>query len=858
MEYKDIIKVKFDIFSLTEIKNNSVCEITSSKIYGQNTVYDERMGVLDQNKKCETCNNGVIECPGHFGHIKLEQYIYHPLYIDNILSLLNVICYSCGSLLLTLDEIRYNKISLNLTSINKLLKTKLKLNQCYKCKKYQLTFMNYNDKIYEYMTNNKYSIISDIHYIYELFGKISNDDLQILNINTNPQNYIIVYLPIIPPCCRSFILINGNHCEDDLTHQYIEIIKINKKLKLLDKSNITDKNNLIDKLIVIIKLLYNNKCNNTGEHVFKSISSRWDTKTGRMRGNLMGKRVNFCGRTVVTPDSTLPLNVIGVPECFSNILTIPEICNNFNIDRLKLLQLNNKITNKLDKNGEPIVLKKNDQININDTIERYIEDNDYILMNRQPSLHKLSMLGFKIKLLPSETFRFNLSACTSFNADFDGDELNGHIPQSIMTNTELKELLDVGKCVINPQNNKPAINIIQDSLTGSYLMTITNQDIDDYLFFDSILALDFKSSFNYDIGTFNLESKIDKYCELHNTKNYKTTFFLISLLFPNDFNYDNEHTCDFKCDLCDFKCIQKIDLKYHLKSQHNITDLNVIIKDGIYMSGTLSKLTLGCVNNSIIQILYKEYNDIIFFVSGLQQLTRVYLLANSFSIGIQDCICNYQNEIDNHISKTNMKIKYHKYNDTDRTEKLILNDLNNTKNIGQKMVSDKLNSKNGFKIMAECGSKGSSINAAQIMAMVGQQNIYGKRVQPNRYNFLTNKKRTFPHFKDSNNIESRGFVKNSYIKGLTPIEFFCHAQSAREGITDTACKTATTGYISRRIVKSLEDLTTDQFGTVRTCNNKIIQILYGYNGFDPTKLLNMNGRQIFIDVFKLAYKLNNL
>jgi len=202
----------------------------------------------------------------------------------------------------------------------------------------------------------------------------------------------------------------------------------------------------------------------------KSIRARLKGKEGRLRGNLMGKRVDFSARTVITGDPNLALDQVGVPRSIARNLTYPEIVTPYNIDRLQVLVRNGPLEHPGAKyvirdNGERIDLRYRKRageipLQYGYRVERHINDDDVVIFNRQPSLHKMSMMGHRVRVMPYSTFRLNLSVTSPYNADFDGDEMNLHVPQSLETRAEVTEICMVPKQIVSPQSNKPVMGIV--------------------------------------------------------------------------------------------------------------------------------------------------------------------------------------------------------------------------------------------------------------------------------------------------------------------------------------------------------------------------------------------------------------
>uniref|UniRef100_A0A3B4BCA3 DNA-directed RNA polymerase subunit n=1 Tax=Periophthalmus magnuspinnatus TaxID=409849 RepID=A0A3B4BCA3_9GOBI len=487
----------------------------------------------------------------------------------------------------------------------------------------------------------------------------------------------------------------------------------------------------------------------------KSIKQRLKGKEGRVRGNLMGKRVDFSARTVITPDPNLQIDQVGVPRSIAANMTFPEIVTPFNIDRLQeLVRRGNMLLCLI----MMLFLK----------VERHMCDGDIVIFNRQPTLHKMSMMGHRVRILPWSTFRLNLSVTTPYNADFDGDEMNLHLPQSLETRAEIQELAMVPRMIVTPQSNRPVMGIVQDTLTA-VLMNL----------------LMFLSTWDGKMP----QPAILKPRPLWTGKQ------IFSLIIPGHINVIRTH------------------------STHPDDE------DSELIMGILCKKSLGTSAGSLVHISYLEMGHDItrLFYSNIQTVVNNWLLIE----GEEGRAHN--NELEPTPGNT---LRQTFENQVNR----ILNDARDkTGSSAQKSLSEY----NNFKSMVVAGSKGSKINISQVIAVVGQQNVEGKRIP---FGF---KHRTLPHFiKDDYGPESRGFVENSYLAGLTPTEFFFHAMGGREGLIDTAVKTAETGYIQRRLIKSMESVMVKYDGTVRNSINQVVQLRYGEDGSDsiaPTNEREMVG-----------------
>jgi DNA-directed RNA polymerase II subunit RPB1 len=412
--------------------------------------------------------------------------------------------------------------------------------------------------------------------------------------------------------------------------------------------------------------------------------------------------------------------------------------------------------------------------------------------------------------------------------------MNVHTPQEYDARAELSLLSTTKKVIMNSQASKPNLCIVQDALLGAFLMTKDDSEISKETFFDICMKGDnWEPSFI--IKKIEHSKKVFQEMGKDFVLNGKT---LIGLMLPDDFFYTKKN---------DAHPTQKV----------------VKIYKGVMIEGALNKAILGATSNGFIQVLYKEYNEdvCISFINNIQFIANAWLLYHGFSISISDCIGTKSEEIRKNVFSAMMEAKsIEGSTQHPKIKEARINAcLNKAKDIGLKIAKENMNPKNGFIATVTSGSKGDFFNITQITGLLGQQNLTGQRIQP----ILNRGKRTLPHYAlkegDINReYESRGFIRNSFIHGLNPQEFWFHAMSGREGVSDTAMKTASSGYVQRKMIKMMEDIQVRYDGTVRnTCGN-IIQWAYSEDGMDRTNTLSLQGKSEVMDVSRIVNKLNTL
>lgn len=890
-EISDISKISFGVLSPEEILKMSCCKVTSVKVSdkGEN-IYSKFMGTIENGESCKTCDKDVWECPGHFGHFNLEHPVVNPIFINDVANVLKCICFSCYGFVLSEDHLKLENIIRKFSDILTWVKN---IKSCYRCDSEKMTLSVVNETIVD---EDKVPV--DTRKILRVLENISNETVRFLGFNptmSHPKNFILTVFPILPPCCRPYVMSDENCCDDDLTYQLTEIIKNNqylgeeyltktelKRKKSVLQSSLLPTSDIQQKHFTNLKFRISTYINNSKKKAKHAATARPITglkeriagKEGQIRHNLLGKRCDQSGRTVVGPDPTLKLNELGVPREMAEILTIPVHVTPFNInymteivnsnkanflikatDPKRSINLKNIINFRgtllyfgdiIERDGVRITitdtkfeLKEGDNIirngkrlkdvkypelkkitlEVGDIIKRQLTDGDYVLLNRQPTLHKASMQAFKVIIKPVKTLKMNLAVTKAYNADFDGDEMNIHVPQSYEAIAELKELSSSTKCIMSIQNGKPNVAIVQDSLIGLFYMSKDDwfhQTLDKTQFCDLLMVIDKTENFIDRVTKIKQTLTNEVKCGL--VEGYKPQIFngkgILSFLFPYDFDYAKG---------------------------------DMTIKDGIFINGILEKNMV----NQLIKIIYKDYGERIVstFVDNIQFVTNKYLIERGFTINAADCLKNMttSNEIriltDSAFTKAST-LKEVTINSYIREQK-ILGAFNSCTDQSMKKSKDSLASSNNFKITEESGSKGSIFNICQITSMLGQQTIDGKRV----YGLI--------HSQD-NEFRDRGFIERSFVEGLRPREFLHHAMAGRKGVIDTALLTSVSGYGQRQGVKLNEDIKIYPDYTVRDVNGRLYQYIFGETGYDPSQTIMVNGKQTICDIYRLTERLKKL
>ncbi|CCH41506.1 DNA-directed RNA polymerase III subunit [Wickerhamomyces ciferrii] len=695
--------------------------------------------------------------------------------------------------------------------------------------------------------------------VLNLFKQVKPEDCELMGIDSGrggrPETYIWRYLPAPPVCIRPSVMMSDSPTsnEDDLTVKLTEIVWTSSLIRAGIEKGISI-NNLMeqwDYLQLSVAMYINSDAASPAmlpgasaaaksAKPIRGLCQRLKGKQGRFRGNLSGKRVDFSGRTVISPDPNLRIDEVAVPDRVAKVLTYPETCTRYNKEKLQRLILNGPTEHP----GANYLLKKNEDARRNlrygdrnklaknlqygDVVERHLEDGDVVLFNRQPSLHRLSILSHYAKIRPWRTFRLNECVCTPYNADFDGDEMNLHVPQTEEARAEAINLMGVKNNLLTPKSGEPIIAATQDFITGSYLISHKDSFFDRATF-TQLLSMMSDGDLQFDLPP----PAIHKPVYMWTGKQVFSLLIKPNKKSPVVINLDAKNKA--------FTPPAK-----GLPMEMSPNDGFVIIRGSQILSGVMDKSTLGDgKKHSVFYTILRDYGpkEAATAMNRMAKLCARFLGNRGFSIGISDvtpgvALKNTKEEmVEAAYAKCDELIKLYSEgkletqpgcNEEQTLEAKIGGLLSKVREEVGEVCINELDSSNAPLIMATCGSKGSTLNVSQMVAVVGQQIISGNRV-PDGF-----QDRSLPHFpKNSKTPQSKGFVRNSFFSGLSPPEFLFHAISGREGLVDTAVKTAETGYMSRRLMKSLEDLSCQYDNTVRTSSNGIVQFTYGGDGLDP-------------------------
>lgn len=864
--------IQFSVLGEEEILARSVCEVTVPRTFDgaeptPDGLFDPRMGVIDNRKLCVTCHQRNTFCPGHSGHIRLALPCFYVQFYDMVKKLLSCVCFRCSKLLVdaSTPEVaalltKRSGAVMNARRWESVTKLCARVKRCgASCKngcgaRKPDSVTRWDDmrlrmawKASASAGEEARELILTAADALRILRRVTDEDCRLLGLNprfVRPERFICTVLLVPPPAVRPSVRHeSGQRQEDDLTHKLADIVKVNnmilEKIAKGASADSIEKNGFV--LQYHLVTLIDNKTNlypakDRAGRSLRSLSERLGHKEGRIRGNLMGKRVDFSARTVITPDPNLSIDELGVPMRIAVNLTFPEVVNQHNFAEMRELVERGadgypgaKHVRKADgvggSGGRTIRLRDNPSLrevaatlSIGDVVERHLRNGDYVLFNRQPSLHKMSMMAHRVRVMPHNTFRLNVCVCACYNADFDGDEMNMHVPQSLQTHHELRELAAVPLHVISPRYSKPIISIVQDVALGVFRMTQKAAGVTEQQFFNLVApnpAVDARALPAPSPGGRMLSGRA-----------------LLSTALPPTLNV---HVLSESRDVDD--------------PDFDPDDDEVRVRGGRIESGVLNASIYGRETRGLIHTVFNTLGPdaVTLMLNNTQKVVCDWLVLSGFSVGISDLRVSPETRlaIRTEIGLAKQSVgellrRVHEgtfenvstRSNADFLEEQITELLKQGEEKSGKLgMAGTDIASNSMLNMINSGSKGKRMNFTQMISCLGGQSIEGRRVP---YGFDG---RTLPHFtKYDDGPEARGFVEHSFIEGLTPHEFFFHSMAGRIGLIDTAVRTSETGYIQRKLVKAMEDCKVHQDRTVRNSNGHVIQFLYGEDGMSSTSM----------------------
>lgn len=717
------------------------------------------------------------------------------------------------------------------------------------------------------------------------------------------------------------------------TTLYTKVLQLNKELhKIIEKgteghdndkeAENTAHKNIVNKWLELqetTNYLFDSSLNAKDADKDTGIKQILEKKEGIFRMKIMGKRVNYSCRSVISPDPYLETGEVGIPLFMAKKLTFPEPVNAQNVDHLRKLLINGTFSYPgavyLEENGKKVFLEgstleqrlamANRLLDnaANKTLYRNVQNGDVVLFNRQPTLHKPSLMSFKLRVLPKEmTIRMHYANCAGFNADFDGDEMNVHILQSYLARSEGLNLSYADKQYILSTNKAPVRGLIQDFVFSCAFLT------------DKEMCFERSDYCQLLYGAINSIVEDDHYVysiEMSRPNILKPkTLWTGKQLFSDIINFVafyNKNGKEEKGKYLNIESTSRVNQSYFCEVGKE--EGRIVIRKNQLLCGIIDKNQIGASLFGLIHSFYElfgsqktgrlfgaitrlclEYMKIRGFTCGMADL----MLTDEFEAvrlqkleeihrGVVDKIAdtfkedkvNYldrklyipenKQEIKKEIFKANSavsaKIQSHILNKPSgqmELDGIVKSSIGKHQSeLYKNCLETGLHLKypiNNFSSMILTGAKGSVLNHNQISCNLGQQELEGKRVPTMASG------KTLPCFSPYNpNPRSSGYIGDRFLSGLRTQEFFFHCMAGREGLVDTAVKTSRSGYLQRMLVKNLESLVVEYDYSVRDADDKsIIQYAYGDDCLDSVKVNTIENLQFLLDNFETIKTQTNL
>lgn len=839
MQAEIINSIKFGIFSPDQMKKLSVAKLTIPDTYNEDGypidggLLDQRLGVIDPGLVCKTCGGRNKNCPGHFGHIELVRPVVHSEFAKIINMLLQATCQKCQRILLNNEQIATFKTEVEEelagdigskegggeTHAEQTMLRRIKsVKKCPHCGAVQEK-LKFSAPTYFYLGDRRLKPDE----LRDMLAKISDDDLMLLGIDprTSRSEWLILDTLLVPPVDvrPSITLETGERSEDDLTHKLVDIMRINQRLE--QNINAGAPQIIIDDLWELLQYHVTTYFNNETSGIpparhrsgraLKTIAQRLKGKEGRFRYNLSGKRVNYSARTVISVDPYIDIDEVGVPMGIAEKMTVPFYMTEWNAEEAKKLlerkeypMVVNVITpdgkrkRMLDTNKEEILK----EIRPGYILERQLKDGDIALFNRQPSLHRMSIMAHRIRVMGGKTFRINYCTTAPYNADFDGDEMNLHIPQTLEAQAEAKYLMEVQDQIFSPRDGEAIIANGQDGVVGLYLLTRddTYLDKDEATFLLSLGG----------IRELPKEAKGGKY-------RGKDIF---SMFLPEGLSYE----------------FTKRKEKF-------------VIKNGRLVEGVVTKSIIGQGSGLFVTIAAQYgFNALSSFMSTFSRLADACATFFGMTIGVKDYLTSEAAETERAklLKETEKKveglIKSYKdrklepllgYTLKQSLERMIVAELDIARDSAGSILSKTTDLNNVTILMSVSGARGSMLNFIQMSMLLGQQAAMGGgRIRRGYYT-----QRVLPHIRPRSMLPSaRGFIVGNFSNGMSAIEMMMHAIGGRSSVIHKGLLTPKSGYLERRLVNALQDYYVYFDGSVRDVGNNVVQTVYGGDAVDPTRV----------------------
>ncbi len=848
---KKIKSLQFAFLSPDEIRRMSGVKIITADTYDDDGypiemgLMDLHLGVIEPNLRCRTCGGRVNECPGHFGIIELAMPVIHVGYAKEIKRLLQSTCRACGRLLPDAPPARGESVSDSDEAPAPRTREPKEERTCPNCHEVQQRILL--DKPTTFRENGHKITPKEVRARLE---RVPDEDVRALGLNPKfgrPEWMVLTVLPVPPVQVRpSITLESGERSEDDLTHKLVDVLRINQRLR--ENRDMGAPQLVVEDLWELLQYHVTTYFDNQTSGIpparhrsgrpLKTLAQRLKGKDGRFRSNLSGKRVNFSARTVISPDPLLSINEVGIPVEVARSLTVPLEVTAFNQEIAKslvkrgpapgftpdgiyqcgvnyLIREDGQRIKVMDKNAEACA----ELVAPGCVVERQLIDGDIVLFNRQPSLHRMSMMAHFVKILPHKTFRFNLCDCPPYNADFDGDEMNLHVLQSQEARAEAKVLMKVEEHILSPRYGGPIIGMLHDHITSAFLLTYQNPRFT-------------RSQVTYLLSKVKYPIPPPAGTEKDGTE-YWTGKQLFSLTLPKDLSLEFRSNIWNRCDCPPTNC------------KH---DSYVVVESGVLKAGTIDAKAIAFQKGAILDAIARN-NGMARARQFLDEMSRLSITAiemKGLSTGIddEDVPEEAKREINSALSKAREKVtefvdQYLEGPARTDGRPVDRGDARGDGPTGAREGAGRRGRHRGplprsREPRGDPGEiRGPGLHAqpdpdgGRRRTAVGAGRAAPARLlQPNP-----------PPLPAGRSRRRRARVRLLVVQArpLADGGTFFHSMGGREGLVDTAVRTSRSGYMQRRLINALEDLKVAEDGTVRNTAGTVIEYKYGEDGIDPTR-----------------------
>ena len=617
------------------------------------------------------------------------------------------------------------------------------------------------------------------------------------------------------------------------------------------------------------------KCQSEVNQFVVMLRSVLEKKQGLFRMHMMGKRVNYAARSVISPDPYLNCDEVGIPLVFATRLTYPQPVTPWNVLDLRKAVINGPLVypgathvemedgkrvklpvdskTRREAIAKTLLVEDKNRPGYNKKVCRHVINGDALLLNRQPTLHKPSIMAHKARVLTNErTLRLHYSVCKAYNADFDGDEMNAHLPQDEISRAEAYGLMSVSDNYLVPKDGKPLGGLIQDHIVSATLLTQRGRffNKEEYVYFVYLGLVDAPRRIVL------MPPAIMKPQKMWSGKQIITTI-LRALVPPNK----ELLTLHGKSSTPE-KCWITTKNKNLSVNTDDMLDSEVIFLKGELLSGVIDKGQCG-KDFGLVHCVYEIYGGEVatLLLSAFGRLFTSFLSWRGFSLGIEDIIVQSHGEEErNEILASreargqeiackvlgvdqphNLKVAYQQahlkpvlYKDLPALDRGARQETGSIEtDISRACMGMNLRKKfphNNLQLMVRSGAKGSEVNCTQISCMVGQVELEGARPP------LMLSGRSLPSYLPYDpSLSAGGLITSRFLTGIKPQEMYFNSMAGRDGLVDTAVKTSRSGYLQRCLIKHLEGICISYDNTARDSDGSVVQFLYGCDGIDITK-----------------------